>query len=32
VEGEPLLYFKGQFSRILTLDLLEDFVESGFEA
>lgn len=32
VEGEPLIYFKGQFSRILTLDLLEDFVESGFEA
>lgn len=32
VEGEPLLYFKGQFSRIMTLDLLEDFVESGFEA
>lgn len=32
VEGEPLMYFRGQFAQILPRDFLDGFVESGFEA
>lgn len=32
IEGEPLMYFRGQFAQILPRDVLEGFVDSGFEA
>ncbi|WP_294923774.1 flavin reductase family protein [uncultured Paracoccus sp.] len=32
VEGEPLMYFRGQFAQILPKDFLDGYVESGFEA
>ena len=32
VEGEPLLYFRGQFSQVDDSDLLDFYIESGFEA
>lgn len=32
IEGEPLMYFRGQFAQILPNDFLDGYVDSGFEA